>query len=891
MGSKSLPNETLANLVEQALRIPESERESFLRDACGSDSQLFAAALKYARTDKCASQPATVHSPDDPSPDGSVLVSPECKRLFEPGQLIIRRFRIVREVAQGGMGIVWEAFDEKIGLRVALKCAKAGFGTNLPPEVRNAREISHPNVCRVFEIHTVSTDEGDVDFISMEFLEGETLTDRIRHGPLSDVEARTIAKQLCLGLAEAHRHGLIHGDLTTNNVILTKDSDQSVRAVLTDFGLAQVVSASIGVLGGTPGYMAPELWKGEKPSPASDIYALGVLLWELHAGRFFHELGGQFSTVPVGEQFIWKPPPGKGQWNRIVARCVRPDPATRFQSATAVAQAFGPSHIWQIVVAIALLICVPVAALVIGTRALHPSDEVRLALLAPKLNPSDPSMRRLLDSTAAQLTVLKGSDRTALHFLSWDQALQNHVQTWDEARRRLGATHALRVTLEPRAASLYVHAYLRDLRTGLDRREWGETYAPSQLRYAPVALAAVITGNFHLQPPTTASTLNSAARKDYEKGIAALRFDKTLNQSLDHLQRAVALDPDSALPWAGLAEAQAFKKALGGNAALSRLSEESARQAQLRNPDLAAVHCIVGRLKADSGHYEQAIADYLRTIELDPTNADAYRRLGQAYEHNQQLDEALTAFRKSIQVDPSQTRNYRALANFYFLRARNDEAIAEYRKALTFSPDDAFLRYRLGVAYQNAGNFSLAENELRASLRSDETPSTLHTLGVLLLYQRREQEAVNIILQSLQKGPEKSPRWMNLGTAYRRLGLQSQSDHAYRRGMELAEKELTDNPRDPLVRTYLAYLSARTGDRARSRSELAQALQQSPNDADVLFIAANTLEALGLRNETLSLLSTAPAGVLADLSRWPDLSDLQDDLHFKQLLNLREGKH
>ena len=136
-------------------------------------------------------------------------------------------------------GIVWEALDEKLDRRVALKCAKAGFGKQLPPEVRNAREISHPNVCKIFEIHTASTVDGEIDFISMEFLEGETLSERIRRAPLTEREARIVAQQLCSGLAEAHRNHLVHGDLKTNNVILTTDSEGSVRAVITDFGLAR----------------------------------------------------------------------------------------------------------------------------------------------------------------------------------------------------------------------------------------------------------------------------------------------------------------------------------------------------------------------------------------------------------------------------------------------------------------------------------------------------------------------------------------------------------------------------------------------------------------------------------------------------------------------------
>src|SRR5947207_6937848 len=195
----------------------------------------------------------------------------------------------MRKVAQGGMGVVYEAWDEKLDRCIAIKCARTGFSGRLPPEVRNAREISHPNVCKIFEIHTASTERGAIDFIAMEFIEGETLAERLHRARLPEKEARTIALQLCAGLAEAHRNKVIHGDLKSNNVILSTGADGAVRSVITDFGLARAPESSQSgaqsEVGGTPDYMAPELWKGGKATVASDIFALGVILHELVSGR------------------------------------------------------------------------------------------------------------------------------------------------------------------------------------------------------------------------------------------------------------------------------------------------------------------------------------------------------------------------------------------------------------------------------------------------------------------------------------------------------------------------------------------------------------------------------------------------------------------------------
>jgi eukaryotic-like serine/threonine-protein kinase len=215
-------------LVDLALALDEGERETFLRHACSGDSSLFDQVWNHIqwehRMRDFLLEPLRPSTADDP---------------FVPGQILVERFVIIREVARGGMGIVWEAFDNTLNRRVAIKCARFGFDQWLRPEVSNATQIAHPNVCRIFEIHTASTEHGAVEFISMEFLAGETLSARLRRAPMALKEARTVSRQLCAGLAEAHRNHVIHGDLKSNNVILTTGPDGSLRAVITDFGLAR----------------------------------------------------------------------------------------------------------------------------------------------------------------------------------------------------------------------------------------------------------------------------------------------------------------------------------------------------------------------------------------------------------------------------------------------------------------------------------------------------------------------------------------------------------------------------------------------------------------------------------------------------------------------------
>jgi serine/threonine protein kinase len=294
------------------------------------------------------------------------------------------------------MGLVYEAIDAKLNRRVALKCARPGFGDRLPPEVRAAREVSHFNVCKVHDLHLASSAFGEMEFVSMEFIDGQTLSERIsRDGPLLDTEARGIARQICAGLAQAHRQGIIHGDLKCSNVILSRLPQGGVRAVITDFGLAKMrVIDGTRVKGhraGTWDYMAPELLRGEGPTVASDLYALGILFHVMltghspkrlkkHSVPMLQESGEidpkastiTFGPLNVDDQWQRTIEPLASPWKKVVVRCLAPRSEDRFRTAEEVTGELEtrPS---MLVSAAAVL----VAALTLGTGNGAPCRKVR----------------------------------------------------------------------------------------------------------------------------------------------------------------------------------------------------------------------------------------------------------------------------------------------------------------------------------------------------------------------------------------------------------------------------------------------------------------------------------------------------------------------------------
>lgn len=269
--------------------------------------------------------------------------------VFEPGKLV-GRFEILRFVARGAMGEVYEARDRELDVCVALKtvatlmCDSDRALRYLKEEVLLARSIAHPNVCKIYEwgTHSVTGSDFRVYFFTMEFVRGERLSTRLRRdGPFAVEQALAITRQLLSGLAAAHAAGILHRDFKSDNVILSEEKGQ-LRAVILDFGLARRVdrnsaSSSFGPVG-TRAYAAPEQLQGLTLRPSADVYAFGVVLFEMLTGRRpFEQSDGTeqafacLSRMPVAPS---RTRPGlPRRLDGFVLRCLSREPRGRFANA------------------------------------------------------------------------------------------------------------------------------------------------------------------------------------------------------------------------------------------------------------------------------------------------------------------------------------------------------------------------------------------------------------------------------------------------------------------------------------------------------------------------------------------------------------------------------
>jgi serine/threonine protein kinase len=424
--------ERAKEIFEAALEQPPERRSAFVLEACQGDNQLRTEVENLLLGDARADL-AFLNAPTMP---GLLSGWPITQPIFRVHQVISRRFEILRFIGRGGMGEVYEAKDLDLGERVALKAIRPELSSDpvmlkrFRHELQLARRVTHPNVCRLYHLESFTLPSGDsrddgtaIAFITMELLEGETLENRLRRcGRMRPEEAISLGRQMSAGLAAAHHVGVIHRDFKPGNVMLVPEkpsgadarvlSDQTtqsleqapieprppqlpLRAVVTDFGLAKALEAAASIhngsssltaarrIIGTPAYMAPEQLEAREVTPATDVYALGLVLYEMLTGQ--HPFpGNPYNRLRDAAPRRLVDVSGLQQnWEAAILRCLERNPAHRFASALEVESALSKVRKVQPVIRFslaALAVAVALAGIALGVLRLtkQPAHPPRL---------------------------------------------------------------------------------------------------------------------------------------------------------------------------------------------------------------------------------------------------------------------------------------------------------------------------------------------------------------------------------------------------------------------------------------------------------------------------------------------------------------------------------
>ena len=852
--------ERVAGILDSARRQPPAERESFLREICSGDPALLAEVSDVLAWEERM---------------GGFMQKPlmsfvDLARPFQIGEIVAQRFEIRREIGEGGMGVVYEAFDRTRKQDVAIKAAKPGFQSVLSPELEGALKVRHPNICLVNEIHTATTEHGPIDFLTMELLKGETLAAHLsEHDKPTPGEAHEIARQICAGLAAAHRSNILHRDLKAANIMLCREVDGATRAVIMDFGLAGGANPEVADVGGTPAYMAPELFNGARTSRASDIYALGVILREISVEG--------------------------PRWDRVIRRCLDPSPQARFASATEVIQALEYRRFSKERLLAAGLVLMALFAVASQLPQVHDwladnfwpaRANVRLAVL-PVVATGDTGqvMSGILQDVSGRLSKMRSDQRTVV-VLSPQEALDNHVGTVEQARTILNATHALQTSVSREGDELVMHASVINLDTRVTMRESSGRYSDATAGNMPSALAGAVSLALRLERGAPSDSLNPAAVVPYDRGLHLLNSGETgYVDSIALFEEAARLDPRSTLPLAALIEAQVEKFKATKNVASIESARRALSEAESINPDSVAVRLSAGLLSETAGEYERAREDYVRVRELDPRNVDAYLRLASVDDALNRPERAIDSFRRAIELEPGYYKPYRHFGVFYYYRGKYREAAENFQKAIDRAPGRIDAYADLAAALSDlGGEDERAERALRLSLEIRDTPDAWNSLGAIRAYQKNDAEAMEYFRRAAHLDTTNYIYLLNTGDAARRLGLAEEATAAYRSAFTLARAELTQNPRLGIPRAYAAYFEARLGDTERAAQDISEALIFAPGDSKVMRRAVLTYEALGRRDDALAVLRQPHPELLRELGRHPDLAAFSSDSRFQELV-------
>lgn len=334
------------SIFEAALERPVEERVEFVAHLCSHEEDLKAEVMALLAADRAMG--SFMDRPASPYPCSNI----QDYACLQVGEVLSERFQIVRFLGQGGMGRVYEALDLELQEPLAVKTIRPEIAADprtveqFIHEIQLSRKVTHPNVCRIFDLER----DGSVLFLTMELLKGETLEDFLeREGALEVPRALPLVQQMSAALISIHECDVVHRDFKPGNVLLVQ-SKAGHRAVVTDFGLARpqmlTMAAEAGsgtsissTCAGTPAYMAPEQLAGKAATPATDIYAFGLVIYKMVTGRLpfptdldFRSLKGRAGQLPPSpKEYV---PQLDLAWERTIMRCLQADPASRFQRVT-----------------------------------------------------------------------------------------------------------------------------------------------------------------------------------------------------------------------------------------------------------------------------------------------------------------------------------------------------------------------------------------------------------------------------------------------------------------------------------------------------------------------------------------------------------------------------
>jgi eukaryotic-like serine/threonine-protein kinase len=840
------------------------------------------------------------------------------------------QYEVLAPLGSGGMGEVYRARDTRLGREVALKVLPDAFAkdrTRLARFDREARllaSLNHPNVATIFGVEP----SGDVPFLALELVPGETLDERIARGPIPVTETLEIARQIAAALESAHACGVIHRDLKPGNVKVTPEGTVKVL----DFGLAKAVdqrsSASDssqsptrtleeteqGVVVGTVSYMSPEQVRGKALDKRTDIWSFGCLLYEMLTRKkaFPGETTADKMAAILGHEPDWSALPAEtpGSIRELLGRCLQKDAGRRLRDmgdAGLVIEESGESprsgvpaagrhvtfRIRRAAIIVAGAVIVAFAGLWLWrrqvTRAALPMEKY-LAVLPFKDLSGQPSGQLFADGLAetvsARLSRVQG---VQVMPPATSAPVTGEQVDFQRIARGLGANLVLTGSVQRSEGQIRVTYSLLEIPNGVQVSgdaiggSDANTFAIEDRVAESVASALNLEVRGPVSPSERRGIEGGPNHALYLEALGLLQHyedEGSLDRAISLLNQILSSGGDSALVQAALGRAYLRKYDLTHEPRWADAAIAACEKAQQRGSGLPDVHRTLGELYTATGRLPQAIAEFRRALAIEPDSADASLGLGEAYAAVADTPHAVESFERAIRLRPSYWAGYNKLGGFDFAHGRYAEAIAMFTRVTELAPDNARGYYNLGAAYHASAHFEEARAAYERSIALQPTSDAYSNLGTLEYTLGKYPEAAAAYEKAVAMTPDSSTLWANLGDAERRLPSQAaKSREAYQRAIALAGRELKVNPRDAWVHVTLALCLAKTGQCFEADRHIREAVSLDPKNADSLFQAAIVANVCGRRKEAIDWIHKAlQAGYSRELiQKEPELANLIHD--------------
>jgi tetratricopeptide (TPR) repeat protein/predicted Ser/Thr protein kinase len=853
------------------------------------------------------------------------------------------RYRIECLVGQGGMGRVYKAWDQGLDRVVAIKVVRPGAMSDtealkrFKQELLLASKISHKNILRIHDMGEV----GDVKFISMAYVEGPNLHQFLQENPKLPFERIvSFAQQLAEALAAAHAEGVVHRDLKPQNILVAKDD----RVYVTDFGLAKsfqdedIGMTRAGAFLGTPRYMSPEQVEGKTADHRSDLYAYGLVLYEMVTGDV--PFTGE-STLKVMYQRIHESPKSPKLFNpdlpdwfvRVIMRCLEKTPASRYQSAREILadlQGAGASvaapgatrtvgielpefaerpWAWAMAAALGILILAfaipPVRHRILGAEraktgslasGIPPLERGKFVAVLPfrvlgDVQSLDHVAEGLNEALSAKLFQLKD-----LHLTSDPAAKVSDKEPLEKAGRALGANLLVTGVVQGSADNMRIIVNLDDVSEG--KRTWSQEFSgvskdllsiEDQISAQLVTALALKPTNEEMARSAERPTDNVEAYDLYLRGRQSLRGPdsvKAPQKSIDYFQQAIQKDPEFALAYAGLADASVAIYMNTKDGFWAQKAVGAAERAEQLKDDVPEVHFSLGFVYQQTGKTAQAIAELKRGLQLAPNSDAGYRRLGNAYLDSGQKEEAIAAYKKGIGVNPYYWVLHIELGRAYFSIGQNEKALGEFKRVTELEPENVTGWDDLAGAYERMGRYQESIPAYRKSIELAPTWLAYSNLGYVYTVLKQYPQAIQALEKSVELGPYQELPVGNLADAYRYSGQKDKADVIYDKAIALAFQELQVNPQSTNAMGDLAEYYAKKGEPMRASEFIRRARGIDKKDVELIFSQATVENLASQPSDSIRTLRDALSKgyPVQEVESNPDFDNLKSRPEFQALV-------